>query len=120
DVDRESHRITTDLLPTARGRHGASRGTVAGSKASAGGRDERGRMAAVPSRAVRRIIPGPSHRAVRGPVHDGRLVKRRTMDVFLVERRRGLPCVAPAISERDARADHLWANRAGGHGAHTR
>src|SRR5262245_47182737 len=77
-------------------------------------------MAVVPSGAVRRIIHGPSHRAVRWPVHDGQLVERRAMDVFLVERWRGLPRVAPAISERDARADHVWADRAGGHRADTR
>src|SRR5262245_34612771 len=77
-------------------------------------------MAAVPSGAIRRIIPGASDRAAGWPVHDGRLVERRAMDVLLVERRRRLPRVAPAVSERAARADHVRADRAGGYGAHTR
>src|SRR5262249_2260983 len=109
-----------DLLPALWSGHGASLGAVAGSQARARRRDERRRLVAVPSRALRRIIHGRSHRTARWPVHDGRLVEGRAMDVLLVERRRSLPRMAPAISGRDARADHVWSDRAGGYRADTR
>ena len=74
----------------------------------------------MPTGASRRFVAGQARQPSGRPVHQCGVVAGRPVDVLLVERRRLVSHLAPAVSRRNARTDYVRPHRTGRDGDHGR